>query len=180
METQTIPSTLDSAAWYVARTQPRHEKQVAAQFDGRGIDHFLPLYETVSRWKDRHARVRLPLFPGYVFVFLPYRERLQALKVPSVIEFVSFAGKPAPVDTEEIDILRRGLNSEGLATPHSYLQIGQRVRVTAGPFAGLTGIISRKQGQSRLVVSIDAIQRSIAIHLDGAAVEPLRRNAYNC
>jgi transcription antitermination factor NusG len=164
----------------VARTQPRHEKHVALQLDGRGIDHFLPLYETISQWKDRRARVQLPLFPGYVFVFLPYCERLQALRVPSLIEFVSFAGKPAPVDSEEIDILRRGLNSDGVATPHTYLRKGQRVLVTAGPFTGLTGIISRKQGQSRLVVSIDSIQRSIAIHLDGATVEPLSRSRYNC
>lgn len=173
-------SGYDQPAWYVARTQPRHEKRVAEQLCGRGVDHFLPLYETTSRWKDRRAKVHLPLFPGYVFVHVAYQDRMQALQLPSIIELVSFGGKPSPVDSQEIEILRRGLNSAGFARPYPYLKAGQRVRVVAGPFEGLTGVIRRTQGSSRLVISIDHIQRSIVVHLDGAEVAPLSNSPYNC
>lgn len=171
-------SVSEQRAWYVARTQPRHEKCVASHLNTRGVDHFLPVYEKLSQWKDRRMRVRLPLFPGYVFVHLAYAERFQALSIPSVMGLVTFGGKPAAVDSHELEVLRRGLDAKGLASPCPYLKTGQRVRVVSGIFAGLTGIIRRRQGHTRLVVSIDDIQRSIALSLDGAEVEPISASSH--
>ena len=98
-----IPGTGDSECpaeylwprWYAAYTAPRHEKYVTQQMDGRRIHCFLPLYRSVRRWKDRRMQVELPLFPGYVFVHLALRDRLQVLQLPGVVQLVSFSGKPA-------------------------------------------------------------------------------------
>ena len=160
--------------WYVAQTKSRHEKKVAEQLSARTVEHCLPLYEAVHRWKDRSARVQLPLFPGYVFLHMAYDDRLRALQVPGMVGFLRFGDKPAelgPVDIANLEILRRGM-SDRAAEPFPYLTVGRRVRVRTGPFAGLEGVLKRKKGADRLVVSIDQIQRSVLIEISGAEVFP--------
>lgn len=160
--------------WYAAYTCPRHEKKVYEQLERRQVETFLPLYEAVHRWKDRRARVELPLFPGYIFVRIALAERLRVLEVPSVVRLVAFNGQPAPLPEREIDTLRQGLSPQLKPAPHPYLTVGRRVRVTRGPMAGLEGIVKRRRDTFRLVLSIDLIMRSISVELDAADVEPIR------
>src|SRR5712692_2752675 len=159
------------ASWYAAYTCPRHEKSVAEQLTGRGVEFYLPLYETVSRWKDRRVRLSLPLFPGYVFVRIPLCERLRVLGVPSVVRLVGFNGRPAPLPEEEIESLRNGLSTLR-AEPHPFLKAGRRVRIVQGPLQGLEGVLLRRKGRYRLVISLDLIQRSICVDVDADSLQP--------
>ena len=158
--------------WYAAYTSANHEKRVALQLGQRSVEHFLPLYESVRRWKDRQVRLQMPLFPGYVFVQLALRDRLQVLQVPGVAKLVGFNGTPAALPPEEIETLRRGLQGGLRAEPHPFLTVGRRVRIIAGPFAGLEGILKRKKSRLRVVVSLELIQRSVAVDVDAADVRP--------
>src|SRR6266853_2679696 len=76
--------------WYAAYTKANHEKQVTQQLEQRSIEHLLPLYESVRRWKDRRIRLQMPLFPGYVFVHFALCDRLQVSQIPGVVHLVSF------------------------------------------------------------------------------------------
>lgn len=164
---------LSIVRWYAVQTCARHEKQVAAQFVRRGIEHILPLYETVSRWKDRRVRLQLPLFSGYVFVRISLAERLRVLQVPSVAQLVGFGGMPVPIPDEEMAILQRGAASQLRLEPHPFLTIGRRVRIKSGPLAGLQGILLRKKAAYRFVLSVDLIRRSVAADVDIADIDPL-------
>src|SRR4051812_48664311 len=95
--------------WYAAHTNSRHEKLVAHQMEGSHIQCFLPLYKSVRRWKDRKKQVELPLFPGYVFVNIALRDKLQVLKLSGVVQLISFNGRPTPLPESEIEALRKGL-----------------------------------------------------------------------
>jgi transcription antitermination factor NusG len=159
--------------WYAAHTCANHEKRVAEQLRTRGVEHFLPLYSTVHRWKDRRVRLQLPLFPGYVFVHLPLAERLRVLQVPSVARLVGFGERPVALPAHEIDVLRDGLGGGFPAQPHPYLTVGRRVRIRNGPLAGLEGILLRKKGNFRIVLSLDLIMRSIVLEADAADLDPL-------
>jgi transcription antitermination factor NusG len=152
-------------------TSANHEKRVVEQLGIRGIEHFLPLYASVRRWKDRRVELELPLFPGYVFVHMPLRERLRVLQVPGVARLVGFGGLPAELPAEEMAGLRAGLSRGARAQPHPFLTIGRRVRVKNGPLAGLEGILVKKKKQARLVVSVELIQRSVAVDVDEADLE---------
>jgi transcription antitermination factor NusG len=147
--------------WYAAYTCARHEKRIAEQFEQRSIERFLPLYETVHRWKDRRVRLQLPLFPGYVFVRIALLDQLKVLKVPGVVRLVSFNGRPVPLPELEISALQRGLSSGLRAEPHPYLAPGRRVRIKAGPLCGLSGKLLRRKENYRIVISVDSISRSI-------------------
>lgn len=159
--------------WYATYTCANHEKRVAEQLGGRCVEHFLPLYETVRRWKDRRVRLQLPLIAGYVFVRLALRDRLQILQIPSVVRLVGFNGHPAALPEEEIEALRRGLANQLRIQPHPYLTVGRRIRIKSGPLQGTEGILIRKKSVSRLVLSIDLIRRSVVVEIDSADVEPL-------
>ena len=152
--------------WYAAYTRANHERRVADQLAERSVENLLPQYESVRKWKDRRVRLQMPLFPGYVFVHLALRDRLQVLQVPGVACLVGFAGRPVAVPEEEVtrirEFLERGLHAE----PHPYLQAGRRARVVRGPLTGLEGIVARRKNRSRLVLSFEVIQRSMAVEMD--------------
>jgi len=76
------------------RTRAHSMKSVLRRTGMREVEHFLPLYSSVRRWTDRRVSLELPLFPGYVFVRLPLRDRLRVVQIPSVVRLVGFNGLP--------------------------------------------------------------------------------------
>lgn len=163
--------------WYAAYTSANHEKRVALQLSQRSVEQFLPVYESVRRWKDRRMKLELPLFPGYVFVRIALRDRLCVLCVPGVARLVGFDGTPAALPDEEIDTLRAGLAGGMRAEPHPYLKQGRQVRVKDGPLAGMEGILIKRKNRARLVVSVELIQRAMAVEIDEADLEVLQGKA---
>ena len=159
--------------WYAAYTCANQEKRVAAQLEARVIEHFVPLYNSVRRWRDRRVRLALPLFPGYVFLRLALREKLRVLEIPSLVHLVGFNGQPAALSDEEIEALRQGLTEQLNVQPHPYLTVGRRVRVVSGPLTSLEGIILRKKNQLRFVISLNLIMRSVSVELDDADIVPV-------
>jgi transcriptional antiterminator RfaH len=159
--------------WYVAYTCSRHEKYLAEQCQQRGITAFLPLYAVQRHWKRRRAEVLLPLFPSYVFVRMALAERFRVLALPGMVSLVCFKGLPAVVPDAQIEALRKAV-SLGRAEPCTYLQSGNRVRVTAGPLVGLEGIVCEVRNNVRVVVSFDWMNRSVSVSLDATEVEALR------
>ena len=162
---------LDSR-WYAAYTCANHEKRVREQLEQRSVESFLPVYETVRQWKDRRMRLQLPLFPGYLFVRMAVVDRLRVLQVPGVVRLVGFNGQLAALPDAEIEGLKNGLAGGGVhAEPYPYLTVGHRVRVKRGPFEGRQGILLRRKGKIRLVLSIELIMRSVVIDIDTNDVE---------
>jgi transcription antitermination factor NusG len=168
-----LPPAYSQQRWYAAYTCANHEKCVAAELETRAVEHLLPLYSAVRRWRDRRVRLDLPLFPGYVFLRLALRDKLRVLQIPSVVRLVGFNGQPAALSDDEIEVLRRGLTARLQAEPHPYLSAGRRARVISGPLQGLEGIIVHRKNRSRLVISLHLIMRSVSVELDDANLMPV-------
>ena len=165
------PGDSSQPRWYAAHVCSRHEKRVAQELEKRTIQYYLPLYKKTSRWKDRRVVLNLPLFPGYVFVRIPLSERLRLLTAPGVVRLVAFQGRPAPLPEEEMERLRDGLRSV-CAEPYPFLTAGRRVRIVQGALAGLEGVLLRRRGRYRFVISLDLIQRSICVDVDADSLQP--------
>jgi transcription antitermination factor NusG len=157
--------------WYAAYTCANQEKRVAEQLGVREVEHFLPLYASVRRWKDRRVTLDLPLFPGYVFVRMALQERLKVMQVPGVAQLVGFHGTPAALSDHEVEALRTIASSETRLEPHPFLTVGRRVRIKSGALAGMEGVLLRRKGSIRVVISVDLILRSVAVDVDAADVE---------
>lgn len=164
-------SELGRRQWFALYTLPRHEKQVSKQLEQRFVECFLPLYGTVRRWKTGLTRVSLPLFPGYVFVHVADIERRKIFGLSSVLNIVGNRSGPISLPSEEIERLRVAVAS-GLAEPHPYLKVGSRVRIMHGPLTGTEGILKRKHGSLKVVLSVEMIMKSVAVTVNSSDVEP--------
>ena len=158
--------------WYAVYASANHEKRVAQQLQARSIEHLLLLYDSVRRWKDRRVLLQMPLFPGYVFVRLALRDRLQVLQIPGAVNLVAFGGHPAPLEEADIHAIQNCLSHGNQVKPHPFLQAGRRVRVKSGPLRGLEGIILRRKNRTRLILSFDLIMRSVAVEMDEIDLAP--------
>lgn len=158
--------------WFAVHTRSRHEKSASELLRRKDIETFLPLYHSTRRWQNGDHEVHLPLFPGYTFVRMALRDRLDVLKVPGVVGLVGIRRTAVPLDDPEIEGLRLALAAGVNVAPHPYLIVGRRVRITAGPLNGHEGILVRRRGALRVVLSIDLIQRSVLVDLDASELEP--------
>ncbi len=161
--------------WYGLQTRPRHEKVVAQRLEERGVATFLPLVTEEHRWSDRKKTVQMPLFGCYVFAkFVPNRsERLRVLRVEGVFGLVGSKGEGTPIPDSQIDSVRSLVGGKLQWSSHPFLKIGQRVRICSGALDGMEGILVSRDGDRTLVISVDAIQRSLAVRVEGYEVEPV-------
>jgi len=161
----------EAPSWYALFTRHRHEKLVAISLSSKNFEIYLPLYRSVRRWQDRAKQLSLPLFPGYVFVREGIDRQLQLLTTPGVIHIVGWGGRPASVPQGELDAVRQIVESNLTVEAHPFLECGDRVRVRMGPLARLEGILTRKKGLARLVVSMKMLGRSASVEIDVCNVE---------
>jgi transcription termination/antitermination protein NusG len=174
MENRAIPNPRlvhTGPEWYVLQVRPRFEKKVEFQLRAKGIETYLPVVRQVRWWSDRRKLIETPLFAGYVFVRLQLspKERILVLQTTGVMAFVGFLSGATPVRSAQIDSLRRLLDSNMECSLRPFLRTSQRVRIRGGSLEGVEGILINDG--KHLVVSIDCIQRSIAIRIEGYDLE---------
>ena len=162
-----------SPQWYAIHTRSRHEKTIAARLDSQSTEVFLPLHRTRNTWKNGvHAEVDLPLFPCYLFARIGIHDRLRLLQTPGVLGFAATSAHPTAIPNEEIALLRTATQKLA-AEPHPYLNCGDRVRIVAGLLAGRGGILTRRKHEYRVVLSIEAIMRSVVVEVSEFDIEPI-------
>jgi len=161
--------------WYAVRTRSRHEKVVERQLQGQGIEVFCPVLSQIRQWSDRRKQIESPLFPGYAFVRIAPspEEKVRVLRTLGVVDLVGRQGHGVPIPTEQIEAVRILVASKTPFTPHGFLKVGQRVRIRGGSLDGVEGILVGQNGSRNLVISVDPIQRSLSIRIDGYQIEPL-------
>jgi transcription termination/antitermination protein NusG len=163
-----------STSWFAVQTKPRHEKKVAAELAEKGVTVFLPLVSETHQWSDRKRELRLPLFTHYVFTRIGggHSPRVTVLRTNGVLGFVGVRGSGTPIPNEQIETLQRILSERVPFTPHPFLTVGQRVRIRGGSLDGIHGLLLAVNNDWSLILSVDGIQRSLAIRIDGYGVEP--------
>jgi len=158
--------------WYALHIRSRHEKRVAERLVSQSLETFLPLHRSRHTWKNgQHVDVDLPLFPCYLFARASAHDRLRLLQHPGVLGFAASSARPTVIPDEEISALRT-VTENLKAEPHPYLNNGDTVRIVAGPLAGMTGILTRRKQAYRVVLSIEAIMRSIVVEVSEFDIEP--------
>jgi transcription termination/antitermination protein NusG len=170
-----VVSQPDEAAWYALYTRSRFEKKVMAEIAERSIEVFLPMREVLSRWKDRKKKVWFPLFPGYVFVYHVNTpaNRYRVLNLPGAVHFIGINGQATPIPAEQIEGVRRFLETDLSVDPYPYIQIGRRVEVVAGPLKGVRGKLVQKKGRFRFVLQVDLIRQAVSVEIDASDVVPI-------
>jgi transcription antitermination factor NusG len=172
------PHAVDSTSngehhWWAIYTRHQHEKVVADVLSAKGFQVFLPLYDSIRRWKDRQKLLSLPLFPCYVFVCGGLNRPFQILSTPGVHMALTHGDRIAVIPEKEIDAIRRTIQGPFRTEPHPFLRCGDRVRVVRGSLEGVEGILIRKKNQFRLVLSVDMLAKSVAVEIDASDIESI-------
>jgi transcription antitermination factor NusG len=160
-------------SWFAVQTKARYEKRVAAELEEKGLVTFLPLSTEVHQWSDRKRKVELPLFAGYIFVRMGRQQssRIYVLQTNGVFGFVGVRGVGSPIPDEQIETLQTIVREKIPILPHPFLNVGQKVRIRGGSLDGICGILSAINDDRSLIVSVNSIQRSLAIRIDGYGIE---------
>lgn len=155
--------------WYTLATKSRHEKVVKEALDLKGYEVFLPLRTVIKKWSDRKKRVQEPLFKGYLFVNMPYKQRIPVLETEGVVRIVMFNGRPGVLHESEVRTIQRilDMNYQQGVTIEAIegIVMGDTVEVIDGPLAGIQGQYTAIKNENRLVISIDSIGKSLAIEV---------------
>jgi transcription antitermination factor NusG len=159
--------------WWAVYTRHQHEKSVAEMLSSKGFDVFLPLYESVRRWKDRKKVLSLPLFPCYVFVKGNIVRKLQVVSTPGVHMILYHGEQVAVIPETEVQAIRAAVEGHFRVEPHPFLKCGDRVRVIRGSLDGVEGILTRKKNLIRLVLSVPMLAQSVAVEVNASDVEPI-------
>ena len=167
----------EGTLWYALHVRTRFEKVVARNLRGKGYEEFLPLYTRTNRWSDRMKQIELPLFPGYVFCRFNVNDRLPILTIPGVNTVVGVGKNFLSVEVSELDAIRAVLKSGTYCEPWPFLEVGQRVRVEYGPLAGTEGLVTMVKNSCRLVISVNMLQRSVAVEIDRDCLKPVPNKA---
>lgn len=156
-------SDIDLLPWFALYVKSRHEKNVAAALKSKGHMSFVP---TFLKKNKNYKAAELPLFPGYVFCRIDLSSLLPVMMTPGVFSIVSNGRVPQPVAEEEMDGVQRIVKS-GLE-PHQwqYVAPGSKVRMKNGPLRDIEGVIVDSSQEKWLVVSVNLLQRSVAVKID--------------
>jgi len=168
-----------SAAWYAIWTRSHCERLVAQQLLAKGFQPFLPEMAVRARKPEAASIVQRPMFPGYLFLKHSMKKHsyIEILKARGVVRILEGGwNRLTPIADDEMTAIERVIESGAPVLSHPYFNQGDRVRVVEGPLAGVEGLFVRdKKNRGRLVVSVNLLQTSVAIEVDGDFVEPCQR-----
>jgi transcription termination/antitermination protein NusG len=163
--------------WYAVHTRSRFEQKVYGGISGKSIEVFLPRMQVMSRRKDRHKKIYVPLIPGYVFVRFDMEPETywDIVKTTGVVRMVSFRGEPVPAGDEEVASLMILDGTDKTVQNRAYMKKGDKVMIMEGPLKGLVGFYLRRKGQSdKVVVSVELLKRSLAVEIEDWALEKIK------
>jgi transcription elongation factor/antiterminator RfaH len=168
-----MPNKKLEPLWYVLHTKSRHENVVNDGLLKKSIEVFLPKVTVRSRRRDRKAMIRVPLFPGYVFVKtdLHPHHHLEIVKTAGAVRLIGSNLGPVPVSEETIDSLRIMVTSDHSVTTGYNLQKGDRVMVVYGPFTGVIGTFVRYRGKERVIVNVEALGQYAGVEVGEEDIE---------
>jgi transcription antitermination factor NusG len=158
--------------WYAIMVRTSREKTATMLLENAGYNCYLPLTKCTRRWSDRIKESEVPLFPGYLFCRMNAHNRLPVLMTPGVIQIVGRGKTPVPVDEQEIAAIQRVGKSGLPIMPWPYLQVGHVAQIEEGPLRGMSGIVIKIKSWMKLVLSVNLLQRSVAVEIDRSWISP--------
>lgn len=163
----------NSPQWYVVYTRPKAEKKVVSSITELGIESYLPTCKVVRQWSDRKKSLEVPLFPNYVFVKIDHVKRGSLYSIKNLVRFISIENKPVVVEEKVIAVIKRVLSGDVDVFAEDYFQEGMRVKIKWGPFAGLEGIVDKRNSASKLIIKIDGLMKAFSFNVSAHLVEPV-------
>ena len=162
--------------WHVLHVHSNFEKRVAQHLLVRAVEHYVPLFRERVKWTDRTVITERPLFPGYVFArFLP-EARILVISTPGVVRSLGDEEGDL-VSCTELDKIQEGLSIGLLLRPHGHVSVGTPVRIRAGIFEGVEGVVTEFRQQCKVILSLAAVRQCFSLEVDLGDIDVLKKPA---
>lgn len=158
--------------WWCLYTMSRREKDLMRKLTAAKIPHYGPV--VTKRYRSPAGRLRtsfVPLFANYVFMLADEQERQRALATNCISKCDLVEAREQLV--QDLYLISIAVAEEVPLTPEAKLESGDLVRVRSGPFADYEGTVVRREGKTRLLLSIQFLEQGVSMELDEAVLEPL-------
>jgi transcriptional antiterminator RfaH len=171
LETEPDARDEESPRWWALHVRPRTEKAVARRLRFRSFAYCLPQHDKRKSFQRRIVTSRLPLFPGYVFLYgdgaaheycASTREVVSCLKVVDQRLFIA-----------QLRDVHRVIDAGLPVTAEEKLEVGMPARIIKGPLAGMSGSVLQNKRGLKFVLQVQFIQRAASIEIDGAMIEAI-------
>ena len=164
---------LHKCPWYAICVRSRFENVTSRALEKHGYSTYVPFYAISRHGSGRSKAVKFPLFPGYIFCRIDLNACLPVLTAPGVRHIVGAGPQPRAIPDDQIHAIQAIAASGQSYEPCRYQTKGQRVRVISGPMRSVEGIVIHDKSQSRLIISIPLLQRSVAVDIDRFCLKPI-------
>jgi len=147
----------EAPLWYAVATKARDEAIAKANLERQDYRVFLPTISLKKRRRGRWMPVTEPLFPGYLFVSLALGadDPAPIRSTVGCIGLVRFGQTHTPVPSSLIAALQ-GTSDGAVDAPLPFNQ-GDKVRLIAGPFAGIEAVFDMPRGEDRAQVLLQLL-----------------------
>jgi transcription antitermination factor NusG len=176
---KTVDSTLERSRpetpWHVLHVRSNFERRVASHLAVRAVEHYLPLYRERVKWTDRAVITERPLFSGYVFARFSPESRITAISVPGVVRSLG-DDEGNLVRSAELEKIRQGLANGLLLRPHPTLSVGAKVRIRAGIFEGMEGLVTEFRQQCKVIIALTAVQQCFSLEVELGDIEVIKKS----
>jgi transcriptional antiterminator NusG len=188
-EVEREPSPYDRPGeWFVVHTYAGYENKVKSNLasrvrsmnmEERIFEVVIPMEDVIEFKAGRKTVVPKKVFPGYLLVRLNLDDDSWRVvrDTPGVTGFVGGGAKPTPLSRKEVETILGVKETGGVekkARPRLEFEVGEQVRVVAGPFADFNGAISEiNVDQSKLKVLVNIFGRETPVELEFGQVAKL-------
>jgi transcriptional antiterminator RfaH len=158
--------------WYAVQAKQHNEARVNHHLMQRVVPTFLPLIETIRRWRSRRIARLEPLFPGYLFVQLEHVDvnpsQWDLVRwTPGVKSILGSDGTPMPVPDDVVDAIKARVERFGFVRPGLGFGPSARVFIRRGPMAGLEAVFERqvsRSGRVQVLMQLLGQQRRVQVN----------------
>jgi len=154
--------------WFALRLRSQYEFKVQGHLQALGVEEFSPTWDERVKWSDREKVTTRPLFPGYIFAKFGAAWP-EVLRLPGVVQILPTSLCPIPISDAEIANLKLVLASQVPVLPCAYVA-GDTVLIDSGALAGVSGVVVRTKGSTRLVVSVPMLMSAVNVELEASTV----------
>jgi transcription antitermination factor NusG len=152
--------------WYALYVRSKRERAVETALRDKGFETYLPMIRETRMYSSKKRTAEVPCFPNYLFCKIDPADRLPVMITPDLYSIVGNGHSPVSIPDSEIQALKAMINSRYSLERHSHLSAGERVLISAGPLAGVEGVLLRTGNSPRVAVSISLLCRSISAEVD--------------
>lgn len=159
--------------WYALYTNPRAEKKVAEALSAKGFENYLPLQTTLKQWSDRKKKVQEPLFKSYIFIKTDIARFLyEVLSINGIVKFIKTGKEVSPVREEIIQAIKLSLlYFDAVELSPANFALNEKVKVIAGPFAGLEGHVTELSSNQYFAINIEQLGTSMLIKIPASHLQ---------